>query len=63
MKFIQIKRESRYENRFSPKMGRLQTKVTYIKKLVCGITVKTLHTYRETYYGEVKDLEDCNLFI
>jgi hypothetical protein len=44
-------------------MGKLTTKVTRIKKQFLGIPYKTLHSYRETYYGEVKELEDCNLFI
>ncbi len=45
----------------NPKMGKLYTKVTYINKLFAGIPVKTMHKYRETYYGEVKDCEDCVL--
>jgi len=61
MKLITVKRRTRQENRFAPKMGRLNAKVTYIKKQVLGIPVKTLHKYRETYYGEVKDCRDCNL--
>ncbi|QIJ89309.1 hypothetical protein C7H62_1500 [Mesoflavibacter sp. HG96] len=42
-------------------MGKLTAKVTYIKKHLLGIPFKTLHKYRETYYGEVKDCIDCNL--
>lgn len=41
----------------------MKAKVTYIKKTVMGIPVKTLHKYRETYYGEVKDCNDCNMAI
>ena len=63
MKLIQIKRKTRSEKRYSPKMGRLTTKVTYIKKYVAGVPVKTLHKYRETYYGEVKDCDACQLFV
>jgi len=63
MKFLSIKRRTKTESRYSPKMGVLITRVTYIKKQVLGISVKTLHKYRETYYGEVKDYDDCNLFI
>lgn len=63
MKFLSIKRKTKTESRFSHKMGVLTTRVTYIKKQVFGISVKTLHKYRETYYGEIKDCEDCNLFI
>jgi hypothetical protein len=59
MKLIQVKRKTKYENRFSPKMGRLKSKNTYIKKYILGIPMRTLHKYRETYYGEVKDCDDC----
>jgi len=61
MKLISIKRETKNEERFTPKMGVLQTKVTYIKKQFLNLPYKTLHKYRETYYGEIKDCEDCVL--
>lgn len=61
MKLITVKRQTKQENRFGPKMGRLNAKVTYIKKHLFGIPIKTLYKYRETYYGEVKDCEDCVL--
>ncbi|WP_027125742.1 hypothetical protein [Gelidibacter mesophilus] len=61
MKLISIKRETKAEGRFTPKMGAFVTNVTYIKKLFLSIPYRTLHKYRETYYGEVKDCEDCNL--
>ncbi len=63
MKIIQVKRKTIYEKRYTLKMGELSTKVTYIKKYMFGLPVKTLHKYRETYYGEVKDCNDCSLFI
>ncbi|WP_100612031.1 hypothetical protein [Confluentibacter lentus] len=63
MKFIQLKRKTINEKRYSPKMGQLDTKVTYIKKHMFGMPIKTLHAYRKTYYGEVKDCNDCSLFI
>ncbi|TYB73955.1 hypothetical protein ES677_14250 [Bizionia gelidisalsuginis] len=62
MRLIQIKRTTKLENRFAPKMGRVQAKVTYIKTIFLGIIpLKTLHKYRETYYGKVKDCQECNL--
>lgn len=61
MKLISIKRETKLEGRFTPKMGALQTNVTYIKKQFLSFPYKTLYKYRETYYGEVKDCDDCNL--
>jgi hypothetical protein len=61
MKLISIKRVTKPEERFTPKMGVLQTRVTYIKKQFLNIPFKTLHKYRETYYGEVKDCSECNL--
>ena len=63
MRILYIKRETKYEKRHSLKMGELTTKVTYIKKYLFGLPVKTLHKYRETYYGEVKDCNDCILFV
>ncbi|WP_242086143.1 hypothetical protein [Aestuariivivens sediminis] len=63
MRIVQVKRRTTYEKRYSVKMGELTTKVTYIKKYLFGMPVKTLHKYRETYYGEVKDTKDCMLFI
>lgn len=61
MKIINVRRKTRTEKRYSKKMGKLTTKVTYIKKYFLGLPVKTLHKYRETYYGEVKDCDDCVL--
>ena len=63
MKIIKIKRISKQEKYYSSAMGILNSKVTYIKKYVLGFPIKTIHKYRETYYGEVKDCVDCNLFI
>nr|WP_299624557.1 hypothetical protein [uncultured Tenacibaculum sp.] len=63
MKLFHIKRKTKIENRFSPQMGRLITKVTYIKKYFMFLPVNTLHKYRETYYGEVKMCDDCHLYI
>ncbi|HMQ44879.1 MAG TPA: hypothetical protein PKC63_11085 [Mariniflexile sp.] len=63
MKLIYIKRKTTYEKRHSVKMGELTTKVIYIKKYFFGLPIKTLHKYRETYYGETKDCKDCVLFV
>ena len=63
MKIIQIKRKTVVEKRHTVKMGELITKVTYIKRHLFGLPIKTLHKYRETYYGEVKDCKDCMLFV
>ncbi|NAY92855.1 hypothetical protein GTQ34_13105 [Muricauda sp. JGD-17] len=62
MKLSEVKRETKYEKRYSVKMGELTTQVTYIKKYVLGLPIRTLHKYRETYYGEVKDCQECNLY-
>jgi len=61
MKLITVDRTTKEEKRFTPKMGELITKVTYIRKQFLSIPYQTLHKYRETYYGEVKDCESCNL--
>lgn len=61
MKLITVKRETKQEKRYTPKMGELLTRVTYIRKQFLSIPYKTLHRYRETYYGEIKDCEACSL--
>ena len=61
MKLIRVKRKTVQEKRYAQKMGILYTDVTYIKKLILGFPVKTLHKYRETYYGKIKDCESCVL--
>lgn len=61
MKLISVRRKTKNEKRFSEKMGMLTTKVVYIQKRFLNIPVKTLHKYRETYYGEMKDCEDCKI--
>lgn len=63
MKILHIKRITKHEQRHTVKMGVLHTKVTYIKQCLFGWPIKTLHKYRETYYGEVKDCNDIMLFI
>ena len=63
MKHIRIKRHTKQQKYYSSAMGMLNCRVTSIKKYFFGIPVKTLHKYRETYYGEIKNCEDCNLFI
>ncbi len=63
MKIVSIKRKTTTENYFSRPMGKLTARVTYIKRYFFGVPIKTLHKYRETYYGEVKDCKDCHLFI
>jgi len=47
--------------RYHPKMGSLVTHVTRIQKALFGIPFKTLHKYRDTYYGDVKDCSECRL--
>lgn len=42
-------------------MGVLYTDVTYIKKYAVGIPFKTLRKYRGTYYGKIKECDDCVL--
>ena len=43
-------------------MGRLHTNVTYIKRTLFNIIpLRTIHKYRKTYYGKIKDCEECVL--
>ena len=63
MKLLYIQRKTKTEKRYSVRMGELTTKVTYIKRYFMGLPIRTVHKYRETYYGKVKNCEDCELFI
>ena len=42
-------------------MGRLRCRVTRIHLTFLGIPIKEIHSYRKTYYGEVKGLDECDL--
>lgn len=59
MKLIRVRRRTKQEKRFSEGMGMLNAKVTYVTKTFASIPYKTVHKYRETYYGKVKDCRDC----
>jgi hypothetical protein len=62
MNLIKIRRTTRLEKRYTAKMGRLHTKVTYIKRTLLNIiNLETIHKYRQTYYGKIKDCEECVL--
>ena len=61
MKLISIQRKTKKEKRFTERMGMLTTNVVYIKKAFLSLPYRTVHKYRETYYGEVKDCTDCRL--
>ena len=61
MNLVSVKRKTKTEKRFTEKMGMFTTNVIYIKKTFLTVPFKTLHKYRETYYGEVKDCEDCKI--
>ncbi len=61
MNLVSVKRKTKTEKRYSEKMGMLTTNVVYIKKTFLTIPFKTIHKYRDTYYGEVKDCSDCRI--
>jgi len=58
---IRIKRKTKTEKIHSRKMGILTSDITRIHKTIFGFPFKQLHAYRETYYGEVKSLSNCDL--
>jgi len=58
---MRVSRKTRAEQRYSPGMGVLETKVTYIRRTLAGIPFRTIHKYRETYYGKIKDCKQCEL--
>lgn len=61
MNFVSVKRQTKTEKRFTEKMGMFTTNVVYIKKTFLNFPIKTLHKYRETYYGKMKDCSDCSI--
>lgn len=62
MKLITVKKKSKLENRYHKNMGRVKCVVIRIKLYLFGIIpIKTIHKYRETYYGKIKDIKDCKL--
>lgn len=61
MKLLSVKRRTKKEKRYTEEMGMMTTNVVYVKKAFLSIPFKTLHKYRETYYGKTKDCIDCNL--
>jgi hypothetical protein len=59
---LKVKRKTKTETRTSRKMGCLITNVTHIKLYLFGlIPIKQVKAYRGTYYGEVKELRDCDI--
>jgi hypothetical protein len=62
MKLLKVKRNTKIEARYGKRMGCLLTPVTKIKLYLLNILpIKTIYEYRETYYGEIKELKNCNL--
>lgn len=59
---LKVKRKTVREFRYHKNMGKLHCSVTKIYLTLFGILpIKTLHKYRTTYYGEVKDCAKCDL--
>jgi|TARA_B110000858_G_C17798935_1_gene474087 hypothetical protein len=59
---MKIRRKTCLEKRYTDKMGRLHNNITYIKKTLLNIIpLKIILKHRKTYYGEIKDCEDCVL--
>ena len=59
MNLVSVKRKTKTEKRFTQEMGMFTANVVYIQKTFLRIPFKTVHKYRETYYGEIKDCNDC----
>lgn len=61
LNLVSVKRKTKREKRFTEKMGMLTANVIYIQKTFLKVPFKTIHKYRETYYGKVKDCEECRI--
>ncbi len=58
---FKVKRNISFKNYYHPNMGILSSRVVKIQKCFLGMPYKTIHKYRETYYGEVKDCKNCKI--
>ncbi|MBT9187979.1 MULTISPECIES: hypothetical protein [Zobellia] len=63
MRLLYIRRKTKTEKHYSAKMGPLTTRVTSIKRYFLGLPINTLQKYRKTYYGKIKNYDECQLFI
>jgi hypothetical protein len=61
MKIIYIKRKTKIEKLYSRNLGECTIKITYIKKYFLGVPLKTIHKYRQMYYGKIKNQNDSVL--
>lgn len=62
MKFFYLKRNTTLEESQTNRLGKMNTKITQIKKYVLGFPIKTLRTYKETYYRDYS-YNDNQMFI
>ena len=58
---IRLKRETIRKTYHHYKMGSLTVPVISIYKTIFGIKYSKVYEYRETYFGKIKDCENCNL--
>ncbi|ASV30704.1 hypothetical protein CJ263_11020 [Maribacter cobaltidurans] len=63
MKIIYIKRESNVKEVYRTSLGRLNWKVTYIKKYFLGMPFKTMHKYTHTFFTKKNNRVEKMLFI
>lgn len=61
MKIFSVKRKSKYVNIYNENMGRLKCKEITIYATFLSIPYKKIHQYRETYHGNLKNINECDL--
>lgn len=63
MKFIQIRRKTTYQKRSSRKMFEIITRITYVKRYLLGLPIKTILKTKEMYFEDKKICKDTMLFV
>lgn len=52
MKLLYLKRNTEHEESHNNKLGKIDVKITKIKKYLLGFPIQTLRTYKEMYYKD-----------
>ncbi len=63
MKIIYIKRESNVKEVYRTRLGKLNSKVTCIKKYFLGMPFKTVHKYTHTFFTKKNSNVERMLFV
>ncbi len=63
MKIIYIKRQSKVREIYTTRLGKLNSKVTYIKKYFLGVRIMTIHKCTHTFFTKKNNRIEKMLFV